>query len=68
MEPGEKCICQENEWFNAYGETSTMVSLGMRLTVSGSVYIAGTRFYTFEETPKDNFFLCLGFKPIRNLN
>lgn len=68
MEPGEKCICQEDEWFNAYGDTDFSVHRGMRLTVTDSMYIAGTRFYSFEETPEGNFYLYLGFKPLRSLN
>lgn len=68
MEPGEKCICQEDDWHNAFGESDYSVHRGMRLTVSGLRNINGTRFYSFEETPKSNFYLHLGFKPLRSLN
>lgn len=68
MEPGEKCVCQENSWWNCFGEKSTAVHRGMRLTVIGSMYVAGTRFYSFKETPEDNFFMGIGFKPMRQLN
>lgn len=68
MEPGEKCICQEDDWHNAFGDSDYSVHCGMRLTVLGSRNINGTRFYSFEETPKDYFYLHLGFKPLRSLN
>lgn len=68
MEPGERCVCQENDWHNAYGDSDYSVHRGMRLTVSGSVNIGGTSFYSFEETPKGNYYMYLGFKPLRNLN
>lgn len=68
MEPGEKCICQYDDWHNAFGEEDFSVNRGMRLTVLDTHNIAGTRFYSFEETPKQNFYLHLGFKPLRSLN
>lgn len=68
MEPGDKCICQEDDWHNAYGEEDFSVHLGMRLTVRDSIYIAGTRFFSFEETPKGNYYLHLGFRPLRSLH
>lgn len=68
MEPGDKCICQEDDWHNAYGEEDFSVHCGMRLTVRDSVYISGTRFFSFEETPKGNYYLYLGFKPLRSLH
>lgn len=68
MEPGEKCICQEDDWHNAFGEDDFSVHRGMRLTVTDSRHIGGSRFYSFEETPKGNFYLYLGFKPLRSLN
>lgn len=68
MEPGEKCICQEDDWRNAFGDSDHSVHRGMRLTVLDTLNIAGTRFYSFEETPKHSFYLYLGFKPLRSLN
>jgi hypothetical protein len=68
MNEGDKCICQENDWWNAYGEKSTMLSRGMRLTVARRRVINGLLFYHFQETPGDNCFLASGFKPLRALN
>lgn len=68
MEPGEKCICQYDDWHNAFGDADHSVNRGMRLTVLDMRNIAGTRFYSFEETPKGYFYLHLGFKPLRSLN
>lgn len=68
MEPGEKCICQEDDWHNAFGDSDHSVHRGMRLTVLDTRNISGTRFYSFEETPKHNFYLYLGFKSLRSLN
>lgn len=68
MEPGEKCIAQPGEWVNAYGDKTYTVSGGMRLTVSKCIYIGGTRFYAFEETPDGNYYMYDGFKPLRSLN
>ena len=67
VEPGERCICQYDDWFNAFGDKTTVVSTGMRLTVRGSRRVGGVAFYSFEETPEDNYFLPTGFKPMRNL-
>lgn len=68
MEEGEKCICQENDWHNAFGEKNFTVHRGMRLTVTGYVNVCGTRFYSFEETPEGNYYMHYGFKPMRSLN
>lgn len=68
MEPGEKCICQHGEWHNAFGEQDFALHGGMRLTVVDFVNVAGTRFYSFEEAPKGNFYMAIGFKPLRELN
>lgn len=68
MEDGEKCICQYDDWHNAYGDSDVSVHRGMRLTVVESMSISGTRFYAFKETPKGNYYLHLGFTPMRNLN
>jgi hypothetical protein len=67
MGDGEKCICQESEWFNAFGDAVQIINLGMRLTVKSSMYVGGTKFYLFEEIP-DAWFLHTGFKPLRSLN
>lgn len=67
MVEGERCICQHDDWFNAFGETTNAVHTGMRLTVVASKRIGGATFYAFKETPEDNFFLSTGFKPMRNL-
>lgn len=68
MEKSDVCICQEDEWFNAFGETTTLLKRGMRLTVSGSYRVAGSAFYRFRETPAECAFLAIGFKPMRELN
>lgn len=68
MDIGEKCICQCDDWFNAFGETTTVLQTGMRLTVAKTRMVNGLRFYGFEETPGDNFFLYDGFRPMRELN
>ncbi len=67
MEPGEKCICQYDDWHTAFGPIFTL-KRGMRLTVVESKFIAGTRFYMFEEVPKDCIYLGTGFTPMRSLN
>jgi hypothetical protein len=67
MDNGEKCICQENDWYNAFGDQCTALQMGMRLTVQDSKYVGGTRFYEFVEVPK-NWFMADGFKPLRSLN
>lgn len=68
MEPGERCICQENDWHNAFGDTDHSVHRGMRLTVVDSTFISGTRFYAFKETPEGNLYLHIGFTPLRSYN
>jgi hypothetical protein len=68
MEPGDRCICQEDDWHNAFGDKDVCLSRGMRLTVLDLRNIAGVKFYSFEETPKDNFYLYTGFIPLRSLN
>lgn len=68
MKEGEKCICQFGEWHNAFGDQDFSLSGGMRLTVSGSINVAGTRFYSFKEAPERNYYMALGFKPMRELN
>jgi hypothetical protein len=68
MEPGEKCICSEHELYNAYGEKTTLLERGMRLTVLESRRINGIGYYSFKETPEGNWFDREAFTPLRNLN
>ena len=68
MEVGDKCICQYDDWYNAFGEVSHVLHLGMRVTVTGVAYVGGTRFLSFEEAPDGNFYMATGFKPLRSLN
>jgi len=68
MEPGEKCICQEDDWHNAFGDQDFSLHCGMRLTVMDSKSVGGMSFYSFEETPSKNFYLGIGFKPLRSYN
>lgn len=70
MEPGERCICQYDEWWNAFGELKdqyTKLMKGDRLTVVGSKRVGGLSFYEFKEHP-GQLFMHDGFKPLRNLN
>lgn len=67
MQPGEKCICQYENWCCAFGE-GVPVSIGQRLTVAGSTRVGGVRFLSFEEMPDHCFYMETGFKPLRNLN
>lgn len=66
MEPGEKCICQENDWYNAFGDTDFSVHRGMRLTIKSTRFVAGSQFLEFEETPAGNFYMSIGFNPLRS--
>lgn len=68
MVNGERCICQHDDWYNAFGDSFTALHCGMKLTVADSKRIGGATFYAFKETPEDHFFLSTGFKPMRNLN
>lgn len=68
MNPGDRCICQEDDWHNAYGESDYTVYRGQRLTVVDSRRVGGLQFFSFEETPKNNFYLSYGFKPLRSYN
>lgn len=68
MNPGDKCVCQEDNWHNAYGDEDFSLHRGMRLTVISSVNVGGTSFYSFKEAPEKNFYLSFGFKPMRELN
>ena len=61
-------ICQESEWHNAFGETDHFFEIGMRVTLLDTRYIAGTRFLSFKESPKGNWYQDAGFKPLRELN
>ena len=68
MEPGEKCICSEDGLYNAFGHKAEVLYRGMRLIVKSSHFVGGTRFYSFEETPADNYYVFDAFTPLRSLN
>jgi hypothetical protein len=68
MDVGDRCICQYEEWFNAFGAGRTMLTVGQRMTVIETRRVGGAQFLAFEETPKDNYFMADGFKPMRELN
>ncbi len=68
MEPGAKCICSENELYNAFGEQCSILKKGMRLTVKERRNFFGTNFYFFEETPEGHCYMSTAFTPLRNLN
>ena len=68
MEAGAKCICQREDWVNAFGQTTTILHTGMRLQVRERRRIEGLIFYSFVDLPEDHFFLAEGFKPMRELN
>ncbi len=61
IEEGDTCICQYDDWFNAFGEQSHSVHTGMVLTVTRTVMVAGARFLEFEETPDGLQYLATGF-------
>ena len=44
FEPGSKCICSENELYNAFGDKSEMLVKGERLKVKERRRIAGSLF------------------------
>jgi len=67
MEPGEKAICQHDDWWNAYGDKSLALHCGMRVTVKAGRYVGGTHFTEFEEVP-NNWYMTEGFRPMRSLN
>lgn len=67
MGEGERCICQYDDWYNAFGEKSDALSRGMRLTVIGTQRVGGMTFYSFAEAPEGSFYLGTGFVPMRNL-
>jgi hypothetical protein len=68
VEPGDKCICSEHELYNAFGDKQTMLTRGQRLHVRESRLIGALRFYSFRETPADQWFAWDAFTPMRNLN
>lgn len=68
MSPGEKCICQCDDWVNAFGQGTTICPVGARLTVKERRLIGSLRFLSFAELPEDHFFLIDGFKPLRELH
>ncbi len=68
MEPGDRCVCIEKDWYNAFGEKHLAIQIGMRLTVLDTRRIGGISFYSFEETPKNFFYMFTGLCPMRELN
>jgi hypothetical protein len=68
MEIGAKCICSEDDWYNAFGEKPEVIKRGMRLTVRDKRMVGGAQFYYFEELNPENCFMSTGFTPLRNLN
>lgn len=68
LNDGDRCICQEDDWHNAFGEKDLALHCGMRLTVVDSKRVGGLRFLSFKEAPKDNFYMEDGFKALRSLN
>ena len=67
LEPGSKCICQAEDWYNAFGERQDKIPVGTRLQVVDRVRVAGASFLKFEEYP-NLLFLSTGFKSLRSLN
>ena len=70
--PGEKVICQFDEWWNAHGD-EYVIAKGERLTVAGTYRVGGALFYHFAEIEDANGyenpgFLSTGFMPLRRLN
>lgn len=68
LDIGDKCICQVPELYNAFGEGSHVLSMGMRLTISKCSRVGGLSFLSFEEAPDGTYFLATHFKPMRSLN
>lgn len=68
FEPGEKVICQHDDWHNAFGEGTHVLNVGMRLTLKDTRRFGGLQFFSFEETPKEFYFLSTGFKSLKQLN
>lgn len=68
LDIGDKCICQVPELYNAFGEGSHVLRMGMRLTITKVTRVGGTSFLFFKETPKGTHFIATEFKPLRSLN
>jgi hypothetical protein len=68
MKPGERFICQEPDWWNAYGESYLKLTIGDRVTLRDTKRVAGMIFFSFEEHPEDHWFWSTGFKSMRSLN
>lgn len=68
FEPGSKCICSENELYNAFGDKSEMLVKGEKLRIKERRRICGSLFLSFEEHEEDNFFISTAFTPMRMLN
>lgn len=68
LDVGDKCICQEDDWCNAFGDKYLKLHRGQRLTVSGIRNVGGTSFLEFNEVDKAHYFMALGFTPLRAYN
>lgn len=68
LDEGDRCVCQYNDWWNGLGEKHEVLHKGMKLTVAGSKNLAGVRFLTFEEVEEGNYFMAMGFIPLRTLH
>lgn len=67
FEPGVKCVCQSEDWYNAFGEKTVMVPVGTRLVLTKRVRVHGCMFLEFDEFPNLQF-LSTGFKSLRSMN
>lgn len=68
FDTGDKVICQVNELYNAFGEGSQCLRMGMRLTIREPHNFFGVRMLSFEELNEDMKFLADAFKPLRSLH
>ena len=67
FEPGVQCICQSENWYNAFGEKTVMIPVGTKLVLTKRMRLHGAMFLEFDEYPKLQF-LSTGFKSLRSLN
>ncbi len=65
---GSKCICSEDELYNAFGDRSEMLIKGSRLVVRDRRRVAGSLFLSFEEHDEANYFISTAFTSLRSLN
>lgn len=68
MKTKQVYICQEDEWVNAFGENNYSLFRGMRVTLTKTIYVGGTPFHSFEETPEGNYYMSDGFKSMKEYN